>query len=218
MSRIGSITPDVPVPRSSSKGGSASGSSIGSNSSKHKPEPEPEPEPSGGSPADVEEAGVYMIQFTDGGETKPEQDMTEAERFVRRRFQSGGNGGDDEFDQVLDKLRRDAKQTGDGSAMLTGRLLEIAEPAQPADPDDGATLSRNLSLGAVPRSSGPFDASAGDHEFARLVAELSDDSYGFERGAVFRALKASAGDLFKALDLLEADVVAASGSAAAGSG
>eukprot|EP01043_Picozoa_sp_COSAG02_P032318 COSAG02_NODE_2154_length_9654_cov_5.613919_3_plen_1108_part_00 len=218
MSIIDSITPYVAVPRSSSKGGSVTGSSIDSNSSRHKPELELEPEPSGESPVDVEEAGVYMIQFIDGEETKPEQGMTEAERFVRRRFQSGGNGGDDEFDQVLDKLRRDAMQTGDGSAMLTGRLLEIAEPAQLADPDDGTTLSRNLSLGAVPRSSGPLDASAGDHEFARLVAELSDVSYGFERGAVFRALKASSGDLFKALDLLEADVGAASGSAPAGSG
>lgn len=228
MSTISIITLDrgssnLSASSRNSSGASGSGGYSGnqsrtssSSSSSREPRLDPELEPSRGGPVpvdDVEEGDVFLIQL-------PKREMTEAENFVRRQFERGDGAGDrngdgdgdgdgtNEFDEALEKLRRDAKQSGDGSAMLTGRLLEIADSEpQTANPDAGAGLSRNLSVGRVP-TGGPLvaqEVSSGDGVTnGRLVAELCDDSYGFTREAVIRALQKSSGDLFGALDLLEA--------------
>ena len=123
---------------------------------------------------------------------------------------------DSEFDKALEALISDVQNSG-------GMLLTAAvDTSGIEDGDaDGASLRRNLSMGAKPRDTSVLDLArqfdkgaldAGERsevglataqQFGRLVAELSGEAYGYEQGAVVRALKESGGDLFGALDVLE---------------
>ena len=165
---------------------------------KHESAPSPEP-----APAVATGAGAGKL----AGGTSPH------EQFARRQLslgesgraeQAAGDEPDSEFDVALRKLRAEFRG---GAAVVDGRLLQDEGSAAAAG--GGADLTRSRSTGAAP--SGPLqlaeDAASDAATIPRLgalVAELSGPEYGFEKGAVGRAIRRADGDLFAALDVLEA--------------